>query len=124
MTVEVRPFVQKVIVTENGTEVEVSAFGPQGSQGPTGPQGPQGTTGATGPQGPQGEPGDPAELTHVHIQSAPSATWTIEHDKGFYLNVTVVDSAGSQVEGEVTFMDDSTVVIQFAGAFSGKAYLS
>ena len=60
----------------------------------------------------------------VYTQSTPSATWTITHDLGGNPSVTVVDSANSVVIGEVTYVDNETVRIEFSGAFSGYAYLT
>lgn len=82
--------------------------------------------GVSGPQGPQGEPGGigTAAIAYTHIQSTPSSTWTINHSLSFYPNVTVVDSAGSVVEGSVDYQSATVIVVNFSGAFSGKAYLS
>lgn len=63
-------------------------------------------------------------LGYTHIQSVPSATWTITHDLGFMPNITVVDSGDNVVEGSYNYQSSSTVVLTFDGAFSGKAYLS
>lgn len=119
----------EVTVTAPAT-IEITAPGPQGPQGvagatgATGPAGATGATGATGAKGDKGDAGDPALLTYVHTQSTAAATWTINHGKGYFLNLTVVDSAGTQVEGNVTYQDNNTIVVEFAAAFSGKAYLS
>lgn len=92
----------------------------------TGGIGPQGPPGADGAQGEPGEPGPPGPAggTYHHIQSSPSAVWTINHNLGFYPNVTIVDSAGSVVEGDVTYPNTNTMVLTFTGGFSGDAYLS
>lgn len=63
-------------------------------------------------------------LGYVHIQSVPSSTWTITHDLGFMPNITVVDSGDNVVEGSYNYQSETTVVLTFDGAFSGKAYLS
>ena len=83
----------------------------------------------SGPQGPKGDKGDNGEvlyedLSYVHTQSVASNTWTITHGLQFIPNMTVVDSAGTVVEGSYTYPDENTVVASFSGAFSGKAYLS
>lgn len=62
--------------------------------------------------------------TFIHIQSVPSNTWSIYHNLGMRCNITVVDSSGRQVEGDVIYQDDNTIIVQFSGAFSGEAYVS
>lgn len=64
------------------------------------------------------------ELAYAHTQGTSSATWTINHNLDFYPNVTVVDSAGTIVEGEISYTNRNQVVLTFSAAFSGKAYLS
>lgn len=85
--------------------------------------------GTSGPQGPQGEPGAPGEvlytdLSYVHIQSVASSTWSITHNLQFIPNITVVDSAGTVVEGTYNYPNNTSVVLSFSSPFSGKAYLS
>ena len=64
------------------------------------------------------------ELGYVHIQSVPSSVWNVTHGLGFTPNITVVDTAGTVVEGSYNYPNSSTVVLTFIGAFSGRAYLS
>jgi hypothetical protein len=64
------------------------------------------------------------ELAYAHTQGVSNATWTINHNLDFYPNVTVVDSAGTIVEGEIAYTSRNQVVLTFSAAFSGKAYLS
>jgi|SRR3990170_2078783 len=74
--------------------------------------------------GPQGPPGS-SVATYVHDQAIPAATWTIVHNLGYPPNVTVVDSSGREVVGDVTYpIPNTTVEIEFSSAFGGKAYLS
>ena len=63
-------------------------------------------------------------MSYVHVQSTVSATWMVEHDLGWFPNVTVIDSAGSTVEGDVAHIDTTMLTISFSGAFTGHAYLS
>lgn len=84
---------------------------------------------APGPQGPSGLDGTqnsdiPALVAYRHLQNATSTTWTVVHNLNFYPNVTVFDSAGTQVEGSVTHTDETTLTITFSSAISGKAHLS
>lgn len=64
------------------------------------------------------------DLAYAHTQATSSATWTINHNLDFYPNVTVVDSAGTIVEGEIAYTSRNQIVLTFSAAFSGKAYLS
>lgn len=64
------------------------------------------------------------DLAYVHNQNTASATWTVLHNLDFFPNVTVQDSGGTIVEGEITYTNRNQVVLTFAAAFSGKAYLS
>jgi hypothetical protein len=65
----------------------------------------------------------PAVAYH-HTQSVASATWVINHYLGWYPNLTVQDSSGSVVEGEIAYNNSNTLTVTFTGAFSGDAYLS
>ena len=64
------------------------------------------------------------EVSYVFVQNSPSSTWEITHGLQFIPNITVVDSAGSVVEGDYSYPNENTVIATFAGAFAGKAYLS
>ena len=64
------------------------------------------------------------QLGFIYTQNTPSATWTVSHNLTFHPNVTVVDSGGSVVEGELSYPNPATVLLTFRSAFSGKAYLS
>jgi hypothetical protein len=60
----------------------------------------------------------------VFSQPVPAVQWTVGHTLGGRPSVTVVDSAGTVVVGEVTYNSDSQVTINFTAAFSGYAYLT
>ena len=62
--------------------------------------------------------------TYTHEQAVASDTWTITHNLGKYPSVTVVDSGGTVVIGDVQYIDVNTIVITFVGVFSGAAYLN
>ena len=57
-------------------------------------------------------------------QAIPSNEWIIVHGLEKHPSVTVVDSAGTIITGEVTYIDMNTLRIDFQAAFSGKAYLN
>jgi hypothetical protein len=63
-------------------------------------------------------------VAFAYTQQTPSATWTIAHNLNFHPNVTIVDSAGTIVEGEMTYVDQNNMILHFQSAFSGNAYLS
>jgi hypothetical protein len=61
---------------------------------------------------------------HTHDQMVPSSLWVIEHNLGFFPNVTVFSSADEQVFGDITHISVNRLKIEFSGALSGKAHLS
>lgn len=63
-----------------------------------------------------------SDANYVHDQATPSASWTVAHNLGKRPAVQVIDTAGTQVEGDVTWLDDNSVRIIFSAPFSGKAY--
>ena len=65
-----------------------------------------------------------ARVSYDHTQGVSSNTWVINHNLGFKPNVTVVDSAGTMYEGEITYTNTNSLTVSFSAAFSGKAYLS
>lgn len=62
--------------------------------------------------------------TYVHEQIAPATIWDITHNLGRYPDVTIVDSAGMVVFGDVQYLSENAICVIFTAAFSGKAYLS
>jgi len=79
---------------------------------------------ATGPRGEKGEKGDSGDLNYVHYQSTPSEKWLINHNLGKYPSVSIVNSAGSIVIGDVVILDENNVEVSFSGSFSGRAYIN
>lgn len=61
---------------------------------------------------------------YVHKQSQAATVWNITHKLGKRPAVSVVDSAGTAVIGEVEYLDDNTVRLIFSAAFSGYAYFN
>jgi hypothetical protein len=62
--------------------------------------------------------------SYAHDQSAASASWSIAHSLGKYPSVTVTDSAGDEVEGEVHYDSLNSLTVSFSAPFAGKAYLN
>ncbi len=69
-------------------------------------------------------PGGSGTAAYRHVQSTASDTWTIHHNLGMRPNVTVMNTAGDEVEGDIAYPNANTVVLTFGAAFSGEAYLS
>lgn len=61
---------------------------------------------------------------YVHDQIAASKQWFVNHNLGKHPSVTIVDSAGSVVMGDIEYVDNLNVTITFTAEFSGKAYLN
>lgn len=57
-------------------------------------------------------------------QASPAVSWTVNHDLNKFPSVTIVDSAGTQVIGDVQHVDNDNLTITFINQFSGKAYLN
>lgn len=63
-------------------------------------------------------------LGQVFNISTPASVWEINHNLGYNPNATCIDTAGTVIEGEISYPNENTIVLRFIGAVSGKAYLS
>lgn len=61
---------------------------------------------------------------YQHNQISSANTWSITHNLGRYPNATIVDSAGNVVIGEIFYISENQIEINFTSAFSGKAFLN
>lgn len=50
--------------------------------------------------------------------------WIINHKLKKYPSVSIIDSAGTNVIGEVTYLDENSLRINFSSIMSGKAFLN
>ena len=64
------------------------------------------------------------EVAYHHTQSLSSDTWEVEHNLGFYPNITTMDSAGTLVEGELQHLSKYRLRVTFSAPISGQAFLS
>lgn len=64
------------------------------------------------------------DKTYVHKQVIASNTWEITHNLYKYPSVSVVDTGGNVVIGDVEYTNLNTLVIKFTALFSGTAYLN
>ena len=57
-------------------------------------------------------------------QGIASDTWEINHNLNKFPSVTLVDTAGTQFQGRVEYIDENNCVVYMNGATKGKAYLN
>ena len=62
-----------------------------------------------------------ADKTYLHHQTVASDTWVIVHNLNKYPSVAVIDSAGNEVIGEISYDDKNQVTLKFEGGFKGAA---
>lgn len=60
----------------------------------------------------------------VFTQNVAASTWVINHNLGKYVSVTIVDSAGTVVNGEIEYNSINQVTVTFRSPFTGEAYLN
>jgi hypothetical protein len=80
------------------------------------------TPGPQGPAGPAGAPGFPQPREFP--QAAPASVWAVSHGFGRFPVVNVIDSAGTQVLGQVHHQDENNLTISFSSPFSGRVLVS
>ncbi len=61
---------------------------------------------------------------YVEDFSLATTTWVINHNLGKYPSVSTVDSAGSIINGAITYNNENKITVVFTSATSGKAYLN
>lgn len=64
------------------------------------------------------------DANYIHDQMLSSNVWTINHDLDKYPSVSIVDTGGNLVVGDVEYISKSQLKIYFNYEFSGKAYLN
>jgi hypothetical protein len=66
------------------------------------------------------------ENSYIHTQNIASSSWTVNHNLGYKPGgILVMDSAGENWVGEVTHIDNNTLIINFnSSSFGGRAYIS
>lgn len=74
--------------------------------------------------GDQWVPRKDATNTYTFEQNHAASEWAITHDLGRFPSVAIVDSAGTQVIPDVTYVNQNQLIVQFSAAFAGTAYLN
>jgi hypothetical protein len=65
-----------------------------------------------------------AITSYVHTQNISSTTWNITHNLYFFPNVIVVNSTGANIVGDISYPNNTSLILTFSAAVSGTAYLS
>lgn len=68
--------------------------------------------------------GGGGDKSFTFTQSVAANTWSITHNLGKYPSVTVVDSGGNVIIGDVAYDSVNALTCTFSAPFSGKAYLN
>jgi hypothetical protein len=72
----------------------------------------------------EGGGGGGSGTTYIHNQGTSSSTWVVDHNLNKFPSVTVIDSGGTNVIGEVIYLTENRIEIYFSAPFAGKAYLN
>jgi hypothetical protein len=71
------------------------------------------------------EQSDPVNhVKYVHTQASISSSWVINHNLGFFPNVTVLDNSNRILETYVQYNNVNTATIIMNSAASGRAFLT
>ena len=62
--------------------------------------------------------------TFIFTQGVAATTWNIQHNLGKFPSVSVINNNNIVINGEVTYIDNNNVQLNFSAGFSGKAYLN
>ena len=68
--------------------------------------------------------------TYVFEQGTPATEWgdgtpkVVAHNLGKFPSITVIDTGGTVVNGEYTYIDNNNITLHFSAPFAGKAYLN
>jgi hypothetical protein len=62
--------------------------------------------------------------TVTFYQTLPSTVWSVTHNLNRFPSVTTIDSAHTEIEGDVVYVDSNHITVTFAYATSGTIYLN
>lgn len=71
----------------------------------------------------QGLPGTPgaAANSYTHVQSAPAVVWTVDHNLGFWPEISVYDDNGEEIEGVAVNPTLNRTTLTFSSPVAGVA---
>jgi hypothetical protein len=70
------------------------------------------------------DPNAGGDLNFTYTQASAALVWSITHNLGKNPSVSVADSAGTWVVGQVDYINNNELTITFNAAFQGVAYLN
>lgn len=73
------------------------------------------------PKNPNNNNNGSGDLNYLHIQGTPEAIWTIPHNMGKFPSIVVIDSAGTEQEGDPRHITENLAEVHFSAPFSGRA---
>ena len=62
--------------------------------------------------------------TFIFNQAVASTQWNIQHNLGKFPSVSVINNNNVVINGEVKYIDNNNIQLDFSAGFSGKAYLN
>lgn len=63
---------------------------------------------------------DNADKNYVFVQSVPATVWTITHNLGKFPSVSVVNINNVTMYGNVTYLNENELQIEFSAGFPAK----
>lgn len=64
------------------------------------------------------------DKNYIHNQITAASTWIVTHNLNKYPSISIVDTGGNIVIGEVLYDSLNQVTLTFTAEFSGKAYFN
>ena len=64
------------------------------------------------------------DKSFIFTQTVPATTWTITHNLNKFPSINVVNINNVVMYGDVTYIDNNNMKVDFSASFSGKAYLN
>ena len=59
---------------------------------------------------------------YTHTQNTSASVWIVNHNLGKNPAVSIVDTGGNEVIGDVLYININSLTLTFSAPFSGKAY--
>jgi len=69
-------------------------------------------------------PAPVSDKNFVYTQATPSSVWVVDHNLNKYAAVSIVDTAGTVIYGDVEYNTEDRVTLTFSAPFSGSAFFN